>query len=307
MSKEHRLLIVEDDESTRELLKEALKDQGYDIKEADSGLSGFKIAETWGPDLVITDHDMPDATGLEMLKMLRERDNYVSVIFVSAHTDAQLVATVLKSGADDFLRKPFQIVELRARVEATLRQNIIHRKLFEANKKLQQLVDQDYLTGLYNMRSIYEKIGFELKRAKRFKRKVGCIMFDMDHFKRVNDNNDHLFGSFVLKEVGKLVKDIIREIDFAARYGGDEFLVVLTETSSEGVRVVAERIRERIEGYLFQKGENSMRLTASMGFAVHSPVTVEDMNPKKLVREADHALYRAKENGRNRVEEAKVG
>src|SRR5690606_6990560 len=112
-----------------------------------------------------------------------------------------------------------------------LRTNEVYRELLEANSKLQEMVDHDHLTGLFNMRSMYDKIEIEIKRATRHQRQIACVMMDMDHFKSVNDNHDHLFGSFVLKTVGQLIKNSMREVDFAARYGGDEFLIVLTETT----------------------------------------------------------------------------
>ena len=147
------------------------------------------------------------------------------------------------------------------------------------------------------MRTMYDKIDFEIKRAKRFGRSLGCIMMDMDHFKNVNDFNDHLFGSFVLKETGEIIKRIMREVDFGACYGGDEFLMVLTETSAKGVQVFCERLRSEIEGHEFNDGKNKMKLTISMGFAVIEGDA--GIGAKEFVRQADHALYDAKERGRN--------
>ena len=124
-------------------------------------------------------------------------------------------------------------------------------------------------------------------------------MMDMDHFKRVNDSHDHLFGSFVLSEVGKIIKRNIRKIDFAARYGGDEFLIVLTETNLEGAKAFSERLRGCIENNLFKNNGFEIKLTVSMGFAVFSGN--QGIDAKTFVRHADRALYDAKENGRNRV------
>ncbi len=125
-------------------------------------------------------------------------------------------------------------------------------------------------------------------------------MMDMDHFKTVNDTNDHLFGSFVLKEMGQIVQKAMRNSDFAARYGGDEFLVVLNDTDLNGAKIFSERLRQRIEGHTFQDGKNQVKLTLSLGCAVSHPNLTIDA--RQLVRLADHALYRAKELGRNRVE-----
>jgi two-component system cell cycle response regulator len=190
---------------------------------------------------------------------------------------------------------------LLARVRAHLRIKDLTDKLEIANRRLQQLVDIDDLTGLYNMRSVYQKLDNEIARAKRFGRAVGVVMMDMDDFKSVNDSNDHLFGSFVLSEVGKLIGENIRQVDFAARYGGDEFLIALSETTVEGAALFCERLRAVIEGYHFKSPTSAMNLTASLGLAVIEPSAFPNMDAKSLVRAADNALYRAKRNGKNCV------
>ena len=295
-----RILIVEDDENTMAVIKEALDDYGYLTAVAHTGAEALGAINMFKPHLVLTDHNMPDMTGLEMLKKLRSKENYVTVIFVSARADGEFVAQTLRMGADDFVRKPFMLEELIARIEVSLRNNELHRELFVANIKLQEMVEKDYLTGLYNMRSMYDRIDYELKRARRFKRSVSCIMIDMDHFKRVNDDHDHLFGSFVLKEVGQLIRENLREIDFAARYGGDEFLVVITETDEEGIKIVSERLREKIQGHVFESGDDSIQLTVSLGYSMFNPQDPA-ADARSLVRGADQALYESKRQGRNRV------
>jgi two-component system cell cycle response regulator len=299
--KSTKILVVDDEDDILTILHDALTQQGYQVAKAINANEAFSLVGKFEPDLVLTDHDMPGFSGLEMLKELREQHNYTAVMFVSARGEPNLVAQALREGADDYVRKPFRLEELFARVEATLRVHALHKELKEANRKLQGEVDRDYLTELYNMRTMYDRIEFELKRAKRFGRPVACVMMDMDHFKSVNDFNDHLFGSFVLKEVGVLIKSNMREIDFAARYGGDEFLLVLTETHTIGVKIFCDRLCEAIAGHEFDNGVNKMNLTASMGFAMTDGQ--EGLSAKELVRRADHALYEAKDKGRNRYAE----
>jgi len=297
-----RILIVEDDPNSREVLVESLNRPEYAIQAASDAEEAYAKVKAWQPHLVVTDHDMPEVSGLELLKNLRQNQIYTTVIFVSGRTDSKTVAEVLRSGADDFVRKPFRLDELQARVEVALRHNEAHRELFEANSKLQELVDRDYLTGLYNMRSIYEKIEYELKRCIRTDEQMACVMLDMDHFKTVNDDNDHLFGSFVLKEVGRLITENIRDVDFAARYGGDEFLVVLSSTTDEGVVTFCERVRALIEAHEFRDGDNFIQLTVSLGYSMSGQIKEPDA--RTLVRTADHALYEAKNAGRNRIAKA---
>jgi diguanylate cyclase (GGDEF)-like protein len=295
-----RILIVEDDSSTQSIIQEALNDYGYLTAVAKNGTEALAAINLFKPHLLLTDHNMPDMSGLELLKKLRSKENYVTVIFVTARSDGEFAAKALKLGADDYIRKPFLMDELIARIEVSLRNNDLHRELFVANVKLQEMVEKDYLTGLYNMRSMYDRIDYELKRARRFKRKLSCVMVDMDNFKRVNDDHDHLFGSHVLKEVGHLIRDNLREIDFAARYGGDEYLIVLTEADEEGTKVVCERLRSKIESHVFELGADKIQLTISLGYTIFDTEN-ETEDARSLVRHADHALYESKRMGRNRI------
>src|SRR6185312_14464622 len=175
------------------------------------------------------------------------REEYVAVMFVSANSRTEDVILGLDAGADDYVCKPFAVGELLARVRSQLRIKDLNDSLKKANDRLKELVDLDDLTGLFNMRSLYKRLDFELDRARRYNRSVCVLMMDLDRFKDVNDKHDHLFGSYVIKEVGKMIRDNIRKVDFAARYGGDEYLVVLTEISQEGARTFSSRLRERIE------------------------------------------------------------
>ncbi len=167
-------------------------------------------------------------------------------------------------------------------------------------KRAEKLIDIDDLTGLFNMRSMFEKLEAELARGRRFKHSTAVVMMDMDHFKSVNDSNDHLFGSFVLAEVGRQIKQLIREEDFAARYGGDEFMIVLPQTTQQGVEAFCERARAKIEGALYKNEHYQIKLTASFGYALCES-GAKDLSSKSLIRVADFALYGAKNSGRNKV------
>lgn len=294
------ILAVDDDADNLALVSSALEHEGYLVERASSGEDALEKLRHIRPDLVILDINMSGISGLDTLRHMRARENYVSVIFVSGCSDTSDVVAGLDAGADDYVCKPFDPLELLARVRAQLRIKDLNDRLAIANLQLRELVDIDDLTGLFNMRSIYQKIDMEIRRAKRFSRSVGVIMMDMDNFKTVNDNHDHLFGSFVLSEVGKIISANIRSVDFGARYGGDEFLVTLSETSTEGARHFAERLRHSIEHHLFDNGRDKMNLTMSMGISI-CPPSLAEMDARNLVRHADQALYEAKRSGKNKV------
>lgn len=300
-NRDRRILVVDDDKDIRKIVLRTLQMQGYQTFEADSGDAALKAIDSVAPHLVLLDVSMPGVDGVETLMQLRQRDNYVSVIFVSAQSSTEDVIRGLDAGADDYLCKPFDVTELLARIRAQLRIKDLNDRLKKANDRLKELVDIDDLTGLFNMRSLYKKLDFELDRARRHDRSMAVLMMDVDHFKRVNDNHDHLFGSWVLAQIGKMIRDNMRKIDFAARYGGDEYLIVMSEITREGASVFAQRLRERIEHTNFQQDNFSIRLTASIGIAVANP-NEYNVDARALVRFADKALYRAKEGGRNRVE-----
>lgn len=295
-----KILVVDDDSASLRITQRSLEFEGYQVETAASGREAIEKINSWRPHLVLLDMSMPGIDGLETLKALRAKGEYVSVIFVSGKSETENVIRGLDAGADDYIRKPFDTLELLARVRSQLRIKDLNDSLSRANEKLKELVDIDDLTGLFNMRSLYKRLDFEIDRARRYRRSVCVLMMDMDHFKRVNDEHDHLFGSFVLAEVGKMIKENIRKVDFAARYGGDEFLVALMEIDRKGAEVFADRLRERIEKYTFTSDDHTIRLTASIGFAISSPAE-HNIDARALVRLADQALYRAKQGGRNRV------
>ncbi len=294
------ILVVDDDKDNVTLVARTLEHEGFRVETANSGEEALERLKRVSPDLVLLDINMPGMGGMETLKHLRTRDSYIWVIFVSARNATGDIIAGLDAGADDYLCKPFEPLELLARVRAQLRIKDVTDRLAAANARLQAMVDIDDLTGLYNMRSIYQKLESEIGRAKRNKSAVGVVMMDMDCFKQVNDTHDHLFGSFVLAEVGKIIQNNIRGVDFAARYGGDEFLIALSESTVEGATLFAERLRKVIAASTFTKDGNSMQLTGSFGVAV-AESHIPNVDAKDLVRYADHALYEAKRAGKNCV------
>lgn len=298
--KNKKVMVVDDDLDLLSFVTATLEFEGYQVEQAQSGKEALEILQNWKPDLVILDVNMPVLNGLETLKKIKNTDYFTAIIFLTAESKTEQVIVGLDAGADDYMAKPFSPNELLARVRAQLRIKDLTDQLQIANEKLQALVEIDDLTGLANMRNMYSKLDYEIKRAQRYSRHIAVVMMDMDHFKSVNDTNDHLFGSFVLKEVGGIIKKSIRDTDIGARYGGDEFIIILTETDNDGVRTFCERLRQTIEKHTFTNGESTMKLTSSIGYAIARPVN-QILDARALVKWADKALYDSKASGRNKV------
>jgi len=299
--KDRLILVVDDDVDNLTLIVRALQHEGYKTEQATSGEEALHKLASIQPDLILLDINMPGISGFDTLHTVRASDEYVSVIFVTGRSTADDVIAGLNAGADDYICKPYDPYVLLARVRAQLRIKDLNDRLTVANRRLQQLVDIDDLTGLFNMRSMYDRLDRELYRSRRYGGSGVCaVMMDMDNFKSVNDTHDHLFGSYVLGVVGQMIRETIRQIDFGARYGGDEFLIVLTETSEAGARSFGERLIKRIEKQLFSKDGSSMHLTASLGISF-TYGSEEIIDARTLVRQADHALYEAKRSGKNCV------
>jgi len=296
----HRpILVLDEDPETLELMLEPLRWEGYDVRGLTSPVEASEFLNYWKPQMIIVDPDFANTDGLEYLNSLQECLAATSLIVVSSNSATDRITQCLDLGANDYIVSPFIPLEFLARVRAQLRFMDAKEELVAANAKLQELVEIDDLTGLFNMRSIYQKLEFEMERGKRFKRPVTVVMIDMDKFKLVNDGHDHLFGSYVLSEVGKIIKILTRTIDIPARYGGDEFLIVLSETPLSGVEMFCERLRKKVEQMTFVQGQDSINLTLSIGFAATNET--EELTAKELVRRADVALYEAKKCGRNQV------
>lgn len=299
--KQRPILVLDEDADTLELMAEPLRWEGYDIHGFTSAKEATDALNNLRPQLVILDPDFADGNGLDFVNNVFSGSAHSApVIVVSTNPTTEKIAQFLDLGASDFISSPFVPMEFLARVRTQLRLRDMQEEILSSNEKLQELVEIDDLTGLFNTRSLYSKLEFEIERAQRFSRPVTVVMMDMDKFKSVNDGHDHLFGSFVLSEVGKIIRQNTRTVDIPARYGGDEFLIVLSEIPLSGIEFFCEKLRNRVEHTTFSNGTDSIKLTLSVGFATYDG-TQEPISARELVRRADSALYQAKHLGRNKV------
>jgi diguanylate cyclase (GGDEF)-like protein len=227
-------------------------------------------------------------------------DSFLPVVLVTVKTDTASRVEGLRIGADDYVCKPFDERELIARVEAMLRIKKLHDHVVKARAKLEQLSVHDDLTGLYNYRYLHTRLSEEFKRAERYHDPLACIVIDIDRLEAVNDFGGRSAGDSVVRAIAEVIKKSVREVDVVARFGGDEFLVVLSSTHFAGSVTVAERIwREVTERAFFAELGRAMRITLSVGVALYPSRDVRSKDA--LLRASDAALHQAKRDGGNRI------
>jgi len=298
------VLVVDDSPTVRRKVIEVLKgaDLFEDYLEANDGFHAIKILSKREVDMVICDVMMPGMDGFKFLAFMNKEKRLedVMVIMLSANRGVLDKIKGLESGAIDYITKPFHPRELLLRVKILLKIKALQSELKAKIAELERVTIIDNLTGLYNQRYLYDTLLREYNRCERFNLKLSVIILDLDNFKEVNDTYGHQRGDTVLKEVGKLLQATLRGYDFAVRYGGDEFIVVLSQNTVIGAHIVAERIRKIIEESPILRELNGDRpITASVGVATYPDDTTEGYD--SLICKADHALYQAKRAGGNRV------
>lgn len=289
-----RVLVADDEDDAREALVMILQPE-YDVTAVGDGESAVELARSERPDVVLMDLFMPLLDGLQALQRMRADPvtAEIPVIFVSAGADDAVKARTFELGAVDYLQKPFSDRELRARLERTLR-------LARSQTALRELAQTDPLTGLANLRAFRARLDDELKRARRYGTPLTAVMADMDNLKPINDDLGHAAGDRAIAAVAAVIRAELRETDFGARYGGDEFVILLPHTTADEGRVLAERICARLRQTALEIAGRPVPLGASFGVAC-LPEDAAEMAADALVAAADSALYRAKRAGRGRV------
>ena len=297
-----KVLVAEDENITRRRLEKVLTDMGFDVVSFGNGLEAWKAIQLEdAPNILILDWMMPGMDGLEVCRKVREqaREPYSFILLLTSKYKSQDFIEGMEAGADDYITKPFDHNELRARLKAGKRIVKLNEELLSVRDMFEEQAIHDKLTGLYNRHHMVTTIEDELARAHRYKTDLSCMLLDLDCFKEVNDSLGHSFGDLVLREFSEILKQNIRETDIPIRYGGEEFMVLFPATGVAGVQKVAEKIRTTCERKRYDDGDNSTTVTVSIGIASikHNQLT----ESKEIIACADKALYRSKAEGRNRV------
>jgi two-component system cell cycle response regulator len=294
------ILIAEDDMVIRKVIQKNTASPDYNVFTASDGDEASRILREQVVHIAILDWMLPGTEGIELCRKIRTEKNihYSYIILLTSKADPDDLIEGFRAGADDYIKKPFNSLELQARIKTGKRIIELQTELLATQEKLRIQATHDGLTKMLNRNSIFEILESEFERSGRGKSSLGMIMADIDHFKKINDTYGHQAGDMVLKKVAHILKKSIRRYDRVGRYGGEEFLILLPDCDANTIEKIAERLREKIsqEDYLFN--DQVINVTISMGLSVSKGGAFS--SPEAMITVTDTALYEAKRNGRNR-------
>jgi two-component system cell cycle response regulator len=298
-----RAVLIDDDPAILRLVGLVLRSRGIETLACGTGGEGWAVLEQEEWDVCILDRGLPDLDGLEICRRIKETPRFDTrqVIVLSAYASLDQRVEALELGADDYITKPFHPAELLARVQAARRVVELQNQLVEMARQLEELSSRDELTGVFNRRHFSETLEKAFDRWQRYRRPLSIAMIDVDRFKQVNDTFGHQKGDAVLTEVARRFAKAMRSSDYLARLGGEEFAVLLPETQLSDALTFSEKMRSAIAAAPVQVGGGeALSVTVSVGTA--SLAHTDFHSVEEMITAADEALYRAKHNGRNRVE-----
>lgn len=312
-----KVLIVEDNHDHAFLVKRILEKTPafFSVKVVDNVKKCLEEIQRDEFHIIISDYKLPRFSGLTLLSQLKKKKIDIPLVMLTGSGNEEIAVKAMKEGAYDYVIKEFDYFKTiplvvkralerhRDKKEKEKLENEIKKKVLEledVNEKLAVLSITDGLTEIFNYRYLGEVLEKECERTKRIKGNISCLIIDIDFFKNVNDNFGHQAGDYILQQLSKIFFENLRRIDTVGRYGGDEFILILHETTVEGAKIVSEKLRRLIENKVFVFEGNSIKVTVSIGIA--SFPGRKKLNKEMIMKSADDALYRAKNNGRNRIE-----
>ena len=297
-----RILVADDEPVSCRLLGSLLTKWGYEVVSAEDGNAAWEqLNRRNAPRIALLDWMMPGQNGIEICKKLRALwpEPYTYILLLTAKNAKESIVEGLESGADDYLTKPFNTQELKARIRVGLRLLNLEDTLVEAREAMRFKATHDALTGLWNRGTILETLEREITRSRRGNVSLGVLMADLDHFKLVNDTYGHLAGDEVLREATKRMQAYVRPYDAVGRYGGEEFLILLPGCDAAVTADKAEQLRVILGQQPIETSAGPLGITLSLGGV--ATINWPDDTANQILQMVDAALYRAKEEGRNRV------
>ncbi len=304
-----KILIVEDNRGLNEILRKIVESEGYEAASAFTGAEAIRsLKENGSFDLVLLDVMLPDPEsptgggidGFEVCQTIKSDPDLadIMIFLVTVKDQPEDIMRGIDAGADDYITKPFNTTLLLAKIKAMLRIKNLSVELKKKNILLEEMAITDGLTEIPNYRFFIDKLEEEVKRSRRYKTPFSLIILDLDNFKEINDSHGHRHGDYVLREVAARLQQGLRETDILARYGGDEFAMLLTQTDADGGKSVAEQVLEKLSTPIIAN-EIEHLIEASLGLVAHD--SLDDVSADDLIVAADNALYTAKEMGGDQV------
>jgi len=290
-----KILVVDDNLNNVRLLTDILEDENFTVYTADNGAAVLAMVHKLKPDVILLDIMMPGLDGFEVCKLLKNDfdSKDIPVIMVTAKTEGIDIKKSLEMGAFDYIKKPIDEIEVIARVRSAI-------WFKQTQDKLKEMAMKDGLTGLYNHALLIELFEKEIDKQQRNNGSISFAMIDIDDFKKINDTYGHISGDTVLKELSNILMSSVRGGDIVGRYGGEEFSIVFPGIDEQNAFQLCERIRKEVEDFDFEIGIETVKITISIGINFNELKGI--INKREIIQKADEALYRAKHNGRNRVE-----
>jgi len=291
------ILIVDDDAVIRDSMLEFITRSGYNAQTASSAEEAIELLKSTRVDLVITDIILPGKNGLQLTDLIKQ--NYdIDIIVMTGYSENYSYEEAINKGASDLVFKPFRFEELMLRLKRVLKERRLTKDRNRILSKLENLAITDGLTKLYNLRHFYNQLEIEIDRSNRYGHPLALLLLDIDNFKTYNDTYGHLEGDKVLVKLGQIITSCLRTMDFAYRYGGEEFTIILPETTGEEAKNVAHRIKTsvEIENFLPESGD-VVNITISIGVTEYfkkEPLAT-------VIQRADRAMYKSKAKGRNTI------
>ncbi|WP_373035026.1 diguanylate cyclase [Sulfurimonas sp.] len=293
-NQKHKVLLVDDSMVFRKTMKNMLENLLYKVITVAHGEEALGMI-TAHPDLslVITDYNMPVMNGLELTAEIRKEytKTQLCIIAISSNNDEEVNALFLKQGANDYIKKPFSKEEFSCRINNSI----------EALENIQYITNhasRDFLTGLYNRRYFFDNMYEYIEDTKTSGEKFAVAMVDIDNFKQLNDTHGHDVGDKVIVCISEILRTNTSYRDIVARFGGEEFCMVLKNINKYSASDILERVRQEVEGFNFNLDANTeIRLTVSMGVSIHE----DEDSLDETINQADMQLHSAKQNGKNQV------
>jgi diguanylate cyclase (GGDEF)-like protein len=290
-----QVVLVEDDANVAKLVELNLRRNAIDVECAPTLADARRLVSSRSWDILLLDRRLPDGDGVDLCNEVRGANPHAYIMLLTGESTKEAKLAGFECGADDYVTKPFHVDELIARIRAGWRIVRLQKALLDSNRRLEELSRTDSLTGLRNRRTFDHEFPTRFAHSMRYGRPLAVAMVDVDHFKRINDEHGHQTGDEVLARVASILRRCTRQTDVVARYGGEEFVIVLPETPLLEALQVAEKIRSSVAAEPMP-----VHVTVSAGVAAMPHSKFAD--PQSMLRAADEALYRSKENGRNRVD-----